>query len=106
MTADVYAGDDFARVDSCSVSDSFLIRLTADAQPDVLLRIASQLAFLNCAPSRVLLQRQANETVIVSIVLAGCAPSSVELARRKLEQLTCVTSVELGRHEPGSVTSL
>jgi hypothetical protein len=105
MTADVYAAD-------CGLSDAgaskraseyFVIRLVADADPDVLHRVSAQLNLLNEAPMRVLFERSADDTAAMTILIR-CSARAADLVRRKLEQLTSVVNVSAtpndGEHDP------
>jgi len=96
MTADVYAGDDDqnrAGTSPTTVAMS-VIRLRADAGPDVLFRVAAQLNLLNCAPVRFVLEQGSASDVIVKAHVAGCSEASLDLVCRKLERLTCVYEVD------------
>jgi len=95
MTADVYAGDEdqnHARPLGACPHRS-IIRLRADADPDVLLRISAQLNLLNCAPVRFVLEQRAPSYVLVEVLVAGCTETSIDLVCRKIERLTCVHEV-------------
>ena len=95
--ADVYAGDlaqsRAAALDSAQV---FAYRIEADAEPDVLARIAGICNLANVAPRRVSLDRFERASVLVEIDLDGISIATADSIRRKLLQLTCVTSVSLG----------
>lgn len=95
MTADVYAGDEDLNLARPQAARSGLaiIRLRADADPDVLFRIASELNFMNCAPSRFTLEQGFEGEVVVEIQVGGCSQFAVDMACRKLERLTCVFEV-------------
>ena len=94
MTADVYAGDDVlsAGNDRPGSAERFAIRLVADADPDVLLRVAAQLNVLNDAPRRFAFERQPDDTVTITISVV-CSARAVDLVVRKLAQLTSVLDV-------------
>lgn len=96
MTADVYAADDDLPPDvgRAASSEQFVVKVVADADADVLLRIAAQLNSLNNAPRRFNFERLKDDTVKVEIVVAGCSMRAVELICRKLEQLTSVIRCE------------
>ncbi len=94
--ADVYAGD----IDSSSAARTlegqvFAYRIEADAEPDVLARIAGICNLANVAPLRVNLQRSAQGGVEVDIELDGISAATADSIRRKLLQLTCVNAVSL-----------
>jgi hypothetical protein len=74
---------------------TFAISMVADAQPDVLLRIAAQLNFLNVPPQRFSLSLQADDTVVIEIVTKDTSDYLVDLIVRKLAQLTCAREVGL-----------
>jgi hypothetical protein len=96
MTADVYAGDDDLNRAKPAVAGPAptIIRLRADADPDVLFRIAAQLNLLNCAPVRFILAQGAEDDVQVEVHIVGCSEASIDLVCRKLDRLTCVYEVE------------
>jgi hypothetical protein len=75
------------------------IRLSADADADVLLRIAVQLNFLNTAPAKLSLERR-RDRVDVIVSLEGCALHAVDLVCRKLAQLTSVLEVSMDPVDP------
>jgi hypothetical protein len=100
MTADVYAADDDLLPDvGTSVPDEqFVVTVIADADADVLLRIAAQLNLLNNAPKRFNFERCIDDTVKVEIVVAGCSLRAIDLVCRKLEQLTSVIQCQQARY--------
>jgi acetolactate synthase regulatory subunit len=100
MTADVYAADDdlLSEVDTRVSTEQFVLEVIADADPDVLLRIAAQLNLLNNAPRRFNFERSTDDTVKVGIVVAGCSERAIELVCRKLEQLTSVIQCEQAQY--------
>lgn len=75
------------------------IRLTADADADVLLRIAVQFNFLNTAPSRLSLERHEDRVEVVARFEA-CALQTAGLVCRKLAQLTSVLEVSMDPEPP------
>lgn len=95
MTADVYAGDEDLNTSRPAVTRPYtaIIKLRADTQPDVLLRIAAQLNLLNCAPRRFVFEQENGDDVLVQVHIAGCADTAIELVCRKLDRLTCVYEV-------------
>ena len=94
MTADVYAGDDdLNRPRSGAHAGLGSIRLQADADADIMLRVAAQLSYLNHAPTRLLLPQRADGLVLIEIELRDCGEQLLELIRRKLERLTSVREV-------------
>jgi hypothetical protein len=91
---DLYAGGS-AKVDQ-SVNQPevvFIYTVEADIQPDVLLRVASQLLLTNTLPEKVVLTHSAAQTVIIEITLAGINAHIADAVRRKLAQLSCTISV-------------
>jgi hypothetical protein len=80
-----------------TVRRSFAITLLADAQPDVLLRVATQLNFLNEPPRRFTMVLGSDETVAIEIVTSELGEGPVDLVVRKLWQLTCTREVTLQR---------
>lgn len=89
--------DDYSRgpsgPQSPIVSATYII--SADAQPDVLLRIAGALNFANQAPWSLSMQASGVEEVMIETSLRHVPAVMAELIRRKLMQLTCVISVEM-----------
>jgi len=99
MTTDVYAADDDLLKERTSPStEQFVVKVVADADADVLLRIAAQLNSLNNAPRRFNFERLSDDTVQVEIVVAGCSTRAIELVCRKLEQLTSVIQCQQDRY--------
>jgi|SRR5450432_2287735 len=94
--ADVYAGDTLALDQSaCSTGDIFFFEIEADADPDVFGRIANLFNLANVAPLSASLRRPSSGEVRVSVSLSLVSRHAAESIRRKLDQLTCITSVEL-----------
>jgi hypothetical protein len=81
------------RLDSSEAS-SMTLHLAGDTHPDVLFRVASQLHFFNSLPQHFCLRRLSDDTFEIEIVLLGASEQHAEIACRKLQQLTCVSSVE------------
>lgn len=95
--ADVYAADTAqVRSDEGGGGTPYVYWLEADPDPDVLSRVAGVCNLANVAPRRVTLERAADERVNIGIELDGISASTADSIRRKLLQLTCVTSVRLG----------
>ncbi|MEP6886322.1 MAG: hypothetical protein ABJC66_16360 [Gammaproteobacteria bacterium] len=95
MTRDVYAGDQDLDTAPAAQTASFTrITIRADADPDVLLRIAAVLNTLNSAPHEFHLQRESPDIARVEVLLKDCAEVTGNLLCRKLEQLTCVVTAE------------
>jgi hypothetical protein len=98
MSRDVYAGDDDLNGQSVGIEErasTAQISLRADADPDVLQRVAAQLSFLNVAPLSFSLSRLPNCEVLIDIRIADCSDVAVDLVCRKLDRLTCVHEVRL-----------
>lgn len=94
--ADVYAGDVASTGASrASAAQVFAYRVEADAEPDVLARIAGICNLANVAPRRVTLDRLDRVSVLVEIELDGISAATADSIRRKLLQLTCVNGVSL-----------
>lgn len=94
MTADVYAGDDDLHSMRQAVAlVPATIRIRADAEPDVLFRIAAQLNLLNCVPTHFELTVTADGEVVVEVVVRNCTRFAVDMVCRKLDQLTSVLEV-------------
>jgi hypothetical protein len=103
MTTNLWARDS-SLLDADIPSDPpehFVIRLVADADPDVLLRVSAQLNFLNEAPIGVSFERSADDTAAMTIILR-CSARSADLVCRKLEQLTSVVAVSATAGAGGS----
>jgi hypothetical protein len=83
-----------SRRDSASPCGPATIRLSSDADADVLLRIAVQLNYLNTVPSRFSLERRADR-VHVLVGFDACALDTASLVCRKLAQLTSVLEVSM-----------
>jgi hypothetical protein len=92
---DVYAGDLNLNVATSKSRPPAATRITisADPDPDVLLRIAVILNTLNSAPLEFHLRTAEIETK-VDVTLKDCPESVGDMLCRKLRQLTCVLSVE------------
>ena len=97
--SDVYAGDEdlLLGAEMQGLTQAFTFRILADADPDVLLRVASQLLLSNVAPYKVALQRIAPASVQIDAALRGITWNMAESIRRKLSQLTCADRVDMYR---------
>lgn len=69
--------------------------IEADADADVLSRVANQFAYANVGPRQVSLVQDRAGIVRIRVELAGVRSVTAELIRRKLVQLTCVIGVQL-----------
>lgn len=89
--------DDYARGPSGPESPvvSVTYCISADAQPDVLLRIAGVLNFANQAPWNLSMRVSGVEEVMIETALRDVTAVLADMIRRKLTQLTCVVSVEM-----------
>ena len=74
---------------------SVAYRISADAHPDVLARIATILNIANRVPWSVSLRESAPEEVLTEAVLREIPAALADMIRRKLLQLTCVIDVEM-----------
>ncbi len=95
--SDVYAGDEDLHTDlyPSKPQQSASFSILADADPDVLLRVASQLLLSNVAPYKLALTRMTNDSVQIDAELRGVSATTAESIRRKLLQLSCTETVEL-----------
>lgn len=75
----------------------FRFKVVADADPDVLGRVANQLNIANTAPASATLGRREDGTILIEIELRSISDSVADSIQRKLTQLTCVLSVETVR---------
>lgn len=95
MSNDVYAGDQ--SLNAGGAQENRLawteITLTADADPDILLRVAATLNTLNEAPHSFHMTRQERDEVRITVTLLKCSERRSEMLRRKLETLTSVRTV-------------
>jgi hypothetical protein len=102
FTADVYAGDiTTIRSAADTRSTIYCFRVKADAEPDVLARVANIFNIANAAPHQATLLRDSPDVVNVSIAIELSGAAMADMIRRKLEQLTCIISVELMVDESG-----
>jgi hypothetical protein len=95
-TVDVSSGDVVAS-DPLSVRGSrhFLFTLEADAEPDVLARVAASFNIANVAPHSASLRRDSSDLVKISVGINLSSATTADMIRRKLEQLTCMITVVL-----------
>jgi len=96
VKADAYAGS-ITTIRSAADTRSrlYCFRVKADAEPDVLARVANIFNIANAAPHRAILLRDSPDVVNVSVAIELSGAAMADMIRRKLEQLTCVISVEL-----------
>jgi hypothetical protein len=69
--------------------------VAADAEPDVLARVANVLTIANLAPRRANLEKHGNDTVSIELEVGPIGHTTADMIRRKLSQLTCVTGVKM-----------
>lgn len=98
----MYAGDLDAPGNEPGTSYVFVVE--ADADPDVLVRMASQFAFAQTAPFRVNLVRSHPECVRIEVELHHLSPAGADAIRRKIDRLTCTLSVEVVEVDTGDTT--
>jgi hypothetical protein len=72
----------------------FLFVIEAECEPHVLARVAGIFNIANVAPQSANLTRRSPSQLTISIAME-IGQATAESIRRKLEQLTCVLSVEL-----------
>jgi hypothetical protein len=94
--ADVYAGDntDLAEA-SAGTGRMFSYAIEADAEPDVLGRIANLFNLTNRAPKYVTLRSDADAQVTIIMTIGPLDPTNAEMICRKIRQLTCVVAARL-----------
>ncbi|MEA2649953.1 MAG: hypothetical protein QOG61_2388 [Candidatus Binataceae bacterium] len=98
--ADVYAGDnsDFTRAHGES-RRVFSYAIEADAEPDVLARVANLFNLANCAPKYVTLRTNTEAQVTIFATIGPLDPVNAEMICRKIRQLTCVIAARLSEGE-------
>jgi hypothetical protein len=77
--------------------------IEADADGPALTRISAMLELGNCCPSSLRLKRRASDMVRIYTVLTGLTAIQADLIRRKLDQLSCVRSVDLSERRTAPV---
>jgi hypothetical protein len=96
MTADVYAGDESLRGGARSSRPMGVATfdILADADADLVARVAAILTLLNIAPR--LFHMEARPEGMASVrAFVDCAEPQAELLARKLERLTSVRDVNM-----------
>ena|ERR1700730_6632701 len=94
--ADVYAGDTTLPDDWNEQEQIvFVYTIEADAEPDVLARIANLFNLANVAPMSANLRRKSPELVVLSVEIGPMRSTIATMIRRKIAQLTCVRDVVL-----------
>lgn len=96
MPKDVYASDEDLG-NGAAVSEPVGVAefsIIADADPDVLVRLAAILNLLNVAPRAFQLDA-VNEMATVHALVDQCTERQADYVARKLRQLTCVHSVDM-----------
>jgi hypothetical protein len=93
---DIYPGNDLSsgRVPP-TPEDGYIFHVVADADPDVLLRVASQLLLSNVVPFNFVMTSESQVTVHIEAELRGITFGTAEAIRRKLLQLSCAVEVEM-----------
>lgn len=89
--ADVYADDNATPGELSQQTVQF--RIVADADADVLLRVAAQLCLGNIAPSAGLLRTNPDKTIVMRFEIAGLTAATVDSICRKLDQLSTIRQV-------------
>ena len=97
MTKDVYAGDDSLSSNTERRIQRGAVRyvILGDAQPDLLLKVSSQLLLSNELPRKLTLIRQIADQATIEVEFIDIGSPLAESLRRKLSQLSCVESVIL-----------
>jgi hypothetical protein len=100
MTADVYADDHGARAGARNAqpAGAATFEIIADADANVVLRVAAALNLLNVAPRMFHMEAQPEGTAAIR-ALIDCAEFQAQLIARKLQQLTSVRDVIM-KHAP------
>jgi hypothetical protein len=106
MTADVYAGDN-ALTETGDAADRVFaaaFHIQADADVDVICRVANVLRLANRAPTRGSLLNEHDERTTIYVEMEGISLTTAEYLLRKLSQLTCViaSEVKVTGLEPGA----
>ena len=109
--ADVYAGDDDLSDPGSPArpTATYDFIVIADAQPDVVTRIANQFSFANEAPLYFEFRATPDGTARARIRIARATAEMADLVARKLSRLTCVNEVILApaaAAEPGGCSEL
>jgi hypothetical protein len=93
---DLYSGSDNSHGNGplSRVPCAFRFRVEADADPDVLARVANQLNIANMAPAMASLAMREDGTVLIQIEFNAITAALAESIHRKIEQLTCVRTVK------------
>jgi hypothetical protein len=98
--ADVYAGDNSDLASTHGESERvFSYAIEADADPDVLARVANLFNLANRAPKKVTLRTNAEAQVTILITIGPLVPANAEMICRKIRQLTCVIAARLSEGE-------
>jgi hypothetical protein len=93
--ADVYAGNTALANLSSESTNVFLFAIEADAEPDVLARVAGLFNLADMAPRSASLCRESFEHLHIAVEIERISATTADMIRRKLMQFTCVISVEL-----------
>ena len=78
----------------------YWFRVKAGAEPDMLARVASLFNIANAAPCQAIFLRDSSDVMNMSVAIELSGATMADMIRRKLEQLSCVISVELMGESP------
>lgn len=95
--ADVYTGDDDQGPTAANRAAPVhvLIVIEADPDPDALCRITGITSLGNCAPFAGQMTTMPDGNLAITLEFLAVSSSTLDLIRRKLAQLTCVTKVQI-----------
>ena len=74
---------------------AYSFRVEADAEPDILSRVANQFNLANVVPARASFARYGADLVRIEVEMHGVSAAIADLIGRKLAQLSSVRSVEV-----------
>jgi hypothetical protein len=95
---DVYAGDNALHGSADTPTRSiYEYEIEGDAEPNVLALVSNLASLANVAPRSCRMSRMEGHRAIIWIALDGISDAKACSIRRKLEQLTCVTTVKLSQ---------
>jgi hypothetical protein len=98
--ADVYAADTALNTGvRAVVTGTFSFSIEADADPDILSKVANQFNLANVPPSRASYARQAEGLAHIEVEMQGISATIADLIGRKLAQLSSVRWVEVSSAE-------
>jgi hypothetical protein len=94
--ADVYAADTALSTSGRpAVTGTFSFSIEADADPDILSKVANQFNLANVAPARANFTSGAGGIALVIVEMRGITPAIADLIGRKLTQLSSVRAVDV-----------